>query len=139
MKQSLVTFILLALLSLPVSAASNNISFRYITMQDGLSNNKVNNVYRDEMGFVWFSTSCGLNRYDGYAMTVFLHSNTDSTSLDDNTVLWVHDLTNDKLLVKTSRGHSIFDKQSERFSSAAHIFNMAHVNEWRSVSFVDSR
>ncbi len=139
MKQSLVTFILLALLSLPVTAASNNISFRYITMQDGLSNNKVNNVYRDEMGFVWFSTSCGLNRYDGYTMTVFLHSNTDSTSLDDNTVLWVHDLTNDKLLVKTSRGHSIFDKQTERFSSAAHIFDMAHVNEWRSVSFVDSR
>lgn len=138
MKQAVITILLLALLSVRAAAASDNISFKYITIKDGLSNNKVNNVYRDRMGFVWFSTTCGLNRYDGYTMTAFLQTDSDSTSLDDNTVIWVCDLTSDKLLVRTNSGFSILDKRKERFSSAAHIFDMAHVNQWNAVVFVDS-
>lgn len=89
------------------------------------------------MGFVWFSTSCGLNRYDGYSMTVFLHSETDSTSIVDNTVLWVSDLADDKLLVRTTHAFSIFDKRSETFHSADNIFYAAHVKTWDAVVYAD--
>lgn len=113
-------------------------SFKHISMQDGLSNNKVNSVYRDGMGFTWFSTACGLNRYDGYSMTVFLHTDGDSTSLADNTVQWVADIADDKMLVRTDHAYSIFDKRKEVFSSADHIFSSAHVMAQYAVTFADS-
>lgn len=133
---------LLALLTLAAqeeSCAADSYSFRHISMEDGLSNNKVNSIWRDSQGFVWFSTSCGLNRYDGYTMSVFLHSEDDPTSLDDNTVLWVRDISDDKLLVRTNRSYSTFDKRRETFRPAVEIFDAAHVR-WRdAVVFVDSR
>lgn len=130
---------LLTLAAQEASQAADSFSFRHISMEDGLSNNKVNSIWRDSQGFVWFSTSCGLNRYDGYTMTVFLHSDEDSTSLDDNTVLWVRDLADDRLLVRTNRSYSTFDKRSETFRPAAPMFDAAHVR-WRdAVTFVDSR
>ncbi len=137
MKQALTTILLLVLLTASALASSNSISFKHLSMHDGLSNNKVNDVYRDNMGFVWFSTSCGLNRYDGYSMTVFLHSETDSTSIVDNTVLWVSDLADDKLLVRTTHAFSIFDKRSETFHSADNIFYAAHVKTWDAVVYAD--
>ena len=128
---------LLLVLASVYSWAGNTISFKHLSMQDGMSNNKVNNVYRDNMGFVWFSTSCGLNRYDGYTMTVFMHSDADSTSLPDNTVVSVTDIADDKLLVRTSHTYSIFDKRTETFHSAQYIFDAAHVRVWDAVVYAD--
>ena len=129
-----------SLLALAESSFGGNgtFSFKHISMQDGLSNNKVNSVYRDGMGFTWFSTACGLNRYDGYSMTVFLHTDGDSTSLADNTVQWVADIADDKMLVRTDHAYSIFDKRKEVFSSADHIFSSAHVLAQYAVIFADS-
>jgi signal transduction histidine kinase/ligand-binding sensor domain-containing protein/DNA-binding response OmpR family regulator len=44
----------------------------YLTADDGLSRNLVNHIYKDSKGFMWFATSKGLDRYDGYD---FLHYN----------------------------------------------------------------
>jgi signal transduction histidine kinase/ligand-binding sensor domain-containing protein len=42
-----------------------NLLFRYLTLEDGLPNNKVNAVAMDKYGFMWFGTNDGLCRYDG--------------------------------------------------------------------------
>jgi signal transduction histidine kinase/ligand-binding sensor domain-containing protein len=39
--------------------------FRYITIENGLPNNKVNAVAMDKYGFMWFGTNDGICRYDG--------------------------------------------------------------------------
>lgn len=51
--------------------SEENIKFHHITTADGLSSNQVNNIMRDSRGFIWFSTSQGLTRYDGYSFKVF--------------------------------------------------------------------
>lgn len=38
---------------------------RMLTMQDGLADNTIPCIYKDEDGFMWFGTSNGLSRYDG--------------------------------------------------------------------------
>jgi signal transduction histidine kinase/ligand-binding sensor domain-containing protein/CheY-like chemotaxis protein len=45
--------------------------FEHLSVKDGLSNNSVNAILQDRNGFMWFGTHEGLNKYDGYAFTVF--------------------------------------------------------------------
>jgi signal transduction histidine kinase/ligand-binding sensor domain-containing protein len=46
--------------------------FRHVTIRDGLSNNSVYCITQDSLGFMWFGTFAGLNRYDGHEIEVFL-------------------------------------------------------------------
>jgi ligand-binding sensor domain-containing protein/signal transduction histidine kinase len=40
--------------------------FKSYTMSDGLAHDRVNRIVRDSRGFMWFCTSEGLSRFDGY-------------------------------------------------------------------------
>ncbi len=42
-----------------------------ITMDQGLSNNSVYCIRQDRVGFLWFGTFAGLNRYDGTGFSVY--------------------------------------------------------------------
>jgi len=52
-------------------AQAERLPLRTYTTADGLANNEVNKVVRDSRGFLWFCTSGGLSRFDGYAFTNF--------------------------------------------------------------------
>jgi ligand-binding sensor domain-containing protein/signal transduction histidine kinase len=49
-----------------------NLLFRYLTLEDGLPNNKVNAVAMDKHGFIWFGTNDGVCRYDGLKMKYYV-------------------------------------------------------------------
>ena len=43
--------------------------FESLTVDDGLSNNRVRAVLQDNEGFIWFGTKTGISRFDGYKIT----------------------------------------------------------------------
>lgn len=47
------------------SYASGSTNLRFLTMQDGLSDNTINSIIKDGDEFMWFATNKGLSRYDG--------------------------------------------------------------------------
>ena len=54
----------------------SNYIFSYITMEEGLPNNFIDDMYKDHQGFLWIITyGGGLSRYDGYD---FLYYNVNS-------------------------------------------------------------
>src|SRR5437660_12593292 len=62
--------ILVALLMLlPIPAAAERLPLKAYTVADGLPNNVINKIVRDSRGFLWFCTSEGLSRFDGYSFT----------------------------------------------------------------------
>ncbi len=73
-------------------------------------------VMQDKEGFMWFATKDGLNRYDGYQVTVYKNNVQDAYSLPENHItqlledefgnFWVGTLKN---------GVYLFDKKKERF------------------------
>ena len=68
-------FRVVILLWLPVSLSAvdlPNLTFRTITISDGLSNNIINTIYKDKRGFIWLGTQTGLDRFDGINVKSFL-------------------------------------------------------------------
>ncbi len=49
----------------------NPFRFSHLTVADGLSQSMVYCIAQDSLGFLWFGTEDGLNRYDGYTIRVF--------------------------------------------------------------------
>jgi len=62
------------------------VQFEHLSVEEGLSQNTVWSVFRDERGYLWLGTSDGLNRYDGYKFKVFRNDPNDSTSISANRV-----------------------------------------------------
>ncbi|MDN5291911.1 MAG: hypothetical protein PWQ06_2150 [Anaerophaga sp.] len=66
----------------------------YITNDDGLPQNTVNDILLDSYGFVWFGTGNGLTRYDGYSFNIYgkdrLPSNLiNSLDVTSGGLLWI--------------------------------------------------
>jgi signal transduction histidine kinase/ligand-binding sensor domain-containing protein len=51
----------------------NDIRFQRLSAGSGLSQTRVAWLAQDKVGFIWFGTQYGLNRYDGYKSKVFKH------------------------------------------------------------------
>ncbi len=52
---------------------SDDIRFRRLSGSAGISQTRVSSVVQDGLGFLWFGTQYGLNRYDGYRSKAFKH------------------------------------------------------------------
>ncbi|WP_257669975.1 hybrid sensor histidine kinase/response regulator transcription factor [Parapedobacter tibetensis] len=73
-----------SVIGLAFSQAGLPIHFQHIGTKDGLSQSMVASILKDRMGFMWFATQDGLNRYDGYQFKVYKHNPADSTSISYN-------------------------------------------------------
>ena len=49
----------------------NNRTFKTLTIRNGLSQSTVTGITQDGNGFIWISTNFGLNRFDGYTVTIY--------------------------------------------------------------------
>jgi signal transduction histidine kinase/ligand-binding sensor domain-containing protein/DNA-binding response OmpR family regulator len=79
-----ISFLLFALFLYSLHGISQNINFKHININDGLSQNAVFAILKDSKGFMWFGTKDGLNRYDGYDFVIYQHNPFDSTTLSAN-------------------------------------------------------
>ncbi|MDX1314300.1 MAG: two-component regulator propeller domain-containing protein, partial [Eudoraea sp.] len=62
-----------------------NIKFKHLTVENGLSSNNVAAVLQDAQGFLWIgTTSGGLNKYDGAEFTNYVNIQNDPESLSNN-------------------------------------------------------
>jgi ligand-binding sensor domain-containing protein/serine phosphatase RsbU (regulator of sigma subunit) len=67
-----------------LTAQPPNIKFEHITLEDGLSQSSIYSIVQDNKGFMWFATLDGLNKYDGYGITIYRNNPADSNSISDN-------------------------------------------------------
>lgn len=95
---------------------SNDYQFSHLDCAQGLSNNHVTCLYKDNRGFMWFGTVSGLNRYDGYQFRVFKHDSKDPHSLGDNYIDQIFNGPEGKMWVALrAGGFGIYDIAHDRF------------------------
>lgn len=107
-----VLFILL-FMSVQISFAQN-LKFKHIGIDEGLSNSTIECIIQDHRGFLWFGTRDGLNKYDGEQITVF-KSSKEPASLSDNFIRHIYEDKHKKLWIGTSNGLNRFDPETNSF------------------------
>jgi ligand-binding sensor domain-containing protein len=90
--------------------------FTHFTEKDGLSDNKVQCILRDQQGYLWIGTSNGLNRYDGYAFRHYFPDTRQAQRTVSNEN--IYDLKQDNagyIWIATANGLNRYDPQTETF------------------------
>ncbi len=109
------SLLLLALLFTSWIVSAQSYLFKHLEVSDGLSNNSVNTIYKDRDGFMWFGTTAGLNRYDGYTFKVYQHAEDELGSLPDNYITDIVEMPDGRFWINTARGYVLFDKERDCF------------------------
>ena len=88
-----------------------------------------NGIIRDDRGFLWFGTTKGLCRYDGYQVKILVHESPFVSNIGV-CIRW----SSDSLLLGTDKGLWIFDIRSEQFAS---FFDGKELSGYRINSLVE--
>jgi ligand-binding sensor domain-containing protein/two-component sensor histidine kinase len=87
----------------PISAET--FPLKSYTMADGLAHDRVERIVRDSRGFLWFCTSEGLSRFDGYEFKNY----TQDDGLPHRSVLDVLETRSGEMWLATGDGVVLFD------------------------------
>lgn len=79
------------------------------------SSGLVSDLCQDKYGNIWIATDYGLNRFDGYHFTTWLHSESDSCSIGSNTVVSLLSDGEGGLWVGTNRGLDHYSPATNHF------------------------
>lgn len=101
-----------------INAQSSVIRFERLGLEHGLSQNTVNCIYQDHVGFLWIGTNDGLNVYNGYDFKIYRADPDDSKSLNNNVVTAICEDPVDRNVIwigTYDSGLSTFDRETQSF------------------------
>ena len=96
------------------NAIDDALNFHLLDVESGLSNNFINSIEQDSLGFIWIGTADGLNRYDG---TQFINYNSNpDNGLSNNNISKIkyHKQTNE-LIIATDDGLNRYIPELDEF------------------------
>lgn len=113
--RSVIIFIGYLIASIPQLADAQDIYFKHLTAEDGLSSNIVRHINKDSRGYLWVCCNNALNRYDGSKFTRYIHNPGDSTSITSGGVSCTLEDYDGSFWISTKNGVCIFDYKTEKF------------------------
>ena len=108
-----------------------SLKFTHITTEDGLSSSWVRCIYQDKTGFIWFGTSDGVDRYDGYTLKVFKPKEDDPYSLIHSDVNYITEHSDGKLWICTTQGVNILNLENFQFLPRIRVIHVMTDNQGR--------
>jgi ligand-binding sensor domain-containing protein len=66
---------------LGLSAQNDTLYFRHFTADHGLSQHNISSIIQDSLGFMWYGTHDGFNKFDGYKFIAYKHDPKNKNSL----------------------------------------------------------
>lgn len=110
MKQIVSLILGLFAVLMPVQAQMGHFYF-----SERFTSGLVNKVCQDKYGYIWVGTEYGLNRFDGYRFTPFLHHQNDVGTLGNNDISSMFCDSEGRLWVGTAKGLERYDYTTGHF------------------------
>ncbi|MGF1555073.1 MAG: two-component regulator propeller domain-containing protein [Paucihalobacter sp.] len=111
-----VVFLLIVQLFIWEVGAQSQITFRQLSVKEGLSQNSVISIAQDSTGYLWLATQDGLNKYDGQSFKKYEFLFTDVTNVEYSDLGKVYRDKEDNLwVIPSSNIPHKYDAQSDKF------------------------
>lgn len=107
--------ILISFLPQAMDAQTQNLRFKHLSSENGLSQNTVLSMLQDRKGFMWFGTYDGLNRYDGCEFKVYKSETGNPSSLTGNLIRYIFEDHSGVFWIATDGGLNLYDREKENF------------------------
>lgn len=112
-----------------VFASANNTPFKNFSIDNPLAYRAVSSIVQDKHGFLWFGSSEGVYRYDGYQFTRFYYDPNIDNSLSSNVVSQLLLDAKGRLWVATRGGGlNLLQDDSETFTTFNQSSAIAPIN-----------
>ena len=95
---------------------ATDIRFAHISTAEGLSQIRVTNIVQDNLGFMWFGTLVGLNRFDGNTFKLFVHERGNPNSLSGVDIESLFKDRDGALWIGCEQAVDRFDPKTETFT-----------------------
>lgn len=119
-------------------APAQSPGFYHIGTAEGLTNNMVNAVARDQQGILWIGTSEGLNSFDGFQLRTYLHY--DHPALGDNNIQRIFADSRNRIWILTESNRLTMLDEERKFRAVvagdSTIGRITHIYETRSHGLV---
>jgi ligand-binding sensor domain-containing protein/two-component sensor histidine kinase len=94
-----------------IALSQDSIQFNHYTVEQGLSDNKINDIAQDDNGFIWLTTANGLSRFDGVQFKNFFRT-TNNFDVPDNIINHIVKWKDPLLLLATKNGIGILNTKT---------------------------
>lgn len=102
---------------LPLMGQKKELQFDHLTIEHGLSNSIVLDIFQDSKGYMWFATANGLNRYDGYEFKIFRTERNDPNSISANRIFsMIEDRDGDLIVSTWDAGLCVYNYKTGHFT-----------------------
>ncbi len=89
--------------------------FSHLTVDDGLSSNRIRCVYRDSKDYLWMGTDVGLDRYDSYQVRQYRNNEKEQGSISSDILTCIFEDRGKNLWFGTYDGLNLYDPEKDNF------------------------
>ena len=94
--------------------------FEHLTINDGLSSNRIRCIYKDNKNYLWMGTDVGLDRYDSYQVKKYRFDENQAGTISSDILTCIYEDREKNLWFGTYDGLNLYDPSKDNFTVFKH-------------------
>jgi signal transduction histidine kinase/ligand-binding sensor domain-containing protein len=91
--------------------------FDHLTVDDGLSSNRIRCIYKDSKDYLWIGTDVGLDKFDSYQVKMYRHADKTIGSISSDILTCIYEDREENLWVGTYDGLNLYNSSKDKFKT----------------------